>query len=91
MKKRARILVLGVVQGVGYRAFAMRAAWKLQLGGYVRNLREGPVEVVVEGEEEPIRLLIDRLKIGPAGAVVDRVAVDWQEYRGEFEGFEVRF
>lgn len=91
MKKRARLLVFGVVQGVGYRAFAMRAAWRSQLGGYVRNLREGSVEVVVEGEEEPVRSFIDRLRAGPAGAAVERVEVEWEEYKGEFDGFDIRF
>ena len=71
--KATRLLISGIVQGVGFRYFTERAAQDLGLTGYVRNLRDGRVEAVAAGTEEQIRALIDQLRLGPAGAMVDGV------------------
>jgi len=70
---RARFLVVGMVQGVGYRWFVRRAALRLGLCGYAENLPDGRVEVVVEGEAASIEELSLELKRGPSLAQVDRV------------------
>ena len=69
-----RFYVSGGVQGVGYRFFAQRAANTLGVRGYVKNLRDGRVEVYAIGKEETLRLLHDQLKRGPRFASVDEVA-----------------
>ena len=67
-----RLIVSGRVQGVGFRFFAERAARELALAGFVRNLPNGAVEAVAEGEEEAIARYVERLGEGPGmGRVTD--------------------
>jgi acylphosphatase len=70
---RVKFLVSGMVQGVGFRWFVARHARTLGLTGYVRNLPDGRVEVVVSGPEEELPELERVLRAGPANAQVDRV------------------
>lgn len=88
---RAHIFVSGIVQGVGFRYFTARHARALGLKGWVRNTRDGRVEIVVEGEKNRIERLIELVKRGPALARVDDVRVEWEEYKGEFEDFRIRY
>jgi len=88
---RAHIIVKGLVQGVGYRWFVERHAKQLGLTGYVRNLPDGDVEVVVEGARSLIEELIRELKVGPRFASVEDVRVTWHPYRGKFKDFRIRF
>jgi acylphosphatase len=87
---RAHVFVSGRVQGVFYRGYTERWARSLGLAGWVRNLFDGRVEVLVEGDKIRIEELLERLKAGPSRARVDQVSVDWGEAGGEFEGFSVR-
>jgi acylphosphatase len=89
--RRLTARVEGHVQGVGYRAFVQREARRLGLRGYVRNLRDGAVEAVAEGDEPVLRELAEALSRGPAGSHVTRVHADWADPTGEFRGFEVRY
>jgi len=73
-KNAKRYYVSGTVQGVGYRYFAERAASHLGVSGYVRNLRDGRVEVYAIGAAESLTSLRQRLERGPIGASVDKVA-----------------
>ncbi len=83
---------VGRVQGVGYRAFCVDEATRLQLAGYARNLGDGrSVEVVAEGDEPTLRRFIERLREGPALAVVDDVEYRWEDPEGDLAGFEARF
>lgn len=83
---------LGRVQGVGYRAFCVSEATRLQLSGYARNLGDGrSVEVVAEGDEPTLRRFVERLREGPNLAVVDEVEYRWEEPEGGLVGFEARF
>lgn len=91
MKKRARLFISGRVQGVFYRANTQERARQLGLTGWVRNLPDGRVEAVVEGEEERIQELINWCHEGPPGARVEEVEVHWEDYRGEFEDFQIRY
>ena len=83
-----RAIVTGRVQGVGYRFFAERAARDLELRGWVRNLPDGSVETVAEGEEEAIARYFDRLRQGPRGARGEGVAEEDLSIRG-FTSFEI--
>lgn len=88
--KRLRAYVHGIVQGVGFRAFAQSEALRLGLKGYVRNCADGSVEVVAEGSEEQLEAFLRRLRIGPAGARVDMVATFWEEGTNEHQSFTIR-
>ena len=92
MKARALIHVSGIVQGVGYRWFVEDYAKKIGLKGYVMNLPDGRVEIVAEGEKEQIEELLEYLRNNkPRLARVDKIDVKWQEYKGEFEDFRIRY
>jgi len=90
MKKRIRAVVQGTVQGVGYRYFTLIRAEPLGITGYVRNVPNGDVEVVAEGEEEKLEMFVSALKRGPMGAVVRNVVVVRLPATGEFKDFSVR-
>jgi acylphosphatase len=87
MRRRAHLFISGKVQGVYFRANTKREALKLGLKGFVRNLPDGRVEALFEGEEEALQKMIAWCHRGPSGARVERVEVEWDEYRGEFEDF----
>ncbi len=91
MKARAHILVSGRVQGVFFRDHTQKWAISLQLTGWVRNIRDGRVETVAEGDKEKIKELVSRLKEGPPLAQVEKVDVNWEEYKGEFKDFRIAF
>ncbi len=91
MGSRAHLLISGKVQGVFYRANARDEARRLGLAGWVKNLPDGRVEAVVEGEEEQVKKLIDWCHQGPPPAAVTAVDVRWEDYRGEFTNFQVRY
>jgi acylphosphatase len=86
--KRARIRVAGVVQGVYFRAETRDRARSLGLAGWVRNAADGSVEAVFEGEEERVGSMLEWCRRGPPGALVESVAVEWEEPAGE-RGFRV--
>lgn len=88
---RVYVLISGRVQGVGYRFFAERYANELGLTGWVRNLRDGRVEVVAEGPRPKLDEFLGRLKTGPRLAVVEDFEAVWQEFTGEFGDFRVTF
>ncbi len=83
--------VHGRVQGVFFRAFVERWAEALELTGYVRNLRDGTVEVGVEGERPQLEKLLEHLKEGYRPARVDKVVASWGEFTGHFSGFSIRY
>ncbi len=90
MKKRLEVIVSGRVQGVFFRASTREEARRLHLEGFVRNLPDGRVQAVFEGEEEVLVRMLEWCRTGPAGARVERVASSWSEATGEFGGFAVR-
>lgn len=91
MKARAHVVVSGVVQGVFFRANTQERAQALGLGGWVRNTPEGGVEAVFEGDKEKIEQAIAFCRQGPRGASVEDIKVTWEDYKGEFGGFEIRY
>lgn len=87
---RAHIFVRGRVQGVFFRYNIRKVARKYGVRGFVRNLPDGQtVEAVLEGPEEEVKRVIEWARVGPPGARVDEVEVKWEEYKGEYEDFEV--
>ena len=88
---RAEIVVEGRVQGVGFRDFARRAAERIGLVGYVMNLADGTVRVVVEGERAVVEALVPELEQGPRLGKVTHVSVTWMAPRGEFTRFGIEY
>ena len=86
---RARILVSGTVQGVFFRRELTEQARRLGVTGWVRNLPDGKVEALAEGDKERLDELIQFCRVGPSGARVRSVEVDWSESNGEFRGFRI--
>lgn len=90
MRKRVHLYVSGRVQGVFFRAHTRDLARSLGLSGFVRNLPDGRVEIVAEGEEEALRKLITFAHQGPPLAQVTSVEEHWEEPTGQFSGFSIR-
>ncbi len=88
---RVHIYVSGRVQGVFYRSNTRRKALELGLTGWVRNLPDGRVEAVVEGEEEQVEKLIQWCRRGPPLAVVTGLEVAREPPTGEFKTFGIRW
>jgi acylphosphatase len=86
---RIELRIVGRVQGVFYRASARGKARELGLVGYARNLDDGAVEVVAEGEESSLERLAAWCRVGPPGARVTRVEVTRAPPTGGFAGFTV--
>ena len=89
MKKAARFVVQGTVQGIFFRQFVSEHANDLKLRGFVRNLDSGDVEVVVEGEDDNLKRLAGFLKKGPAHAQIRNVVVEERKWSGEFDKFKI--
>ena len=87
--ERASILNSGRVQGVLFRDFTQRWASSLGLTGWVKNMVDGRVEVLVEREKDKIDQMIGKLRQGPQMARVDDVELEWQEYKGEYRDFRI--
>ena len=86
---RARAVVRGRVQMVGFRAFVLRHARDLGLRGLVRNARDGTVECTVEGPRGAVERIMQTLGRGPASARVDRVDVEYQAPAGDLPPMSV--
>jgi acylphosphatase len=86
--KRARVRVRGQVQGVYFRAETEGRARSLRVGGWVRNVADGSLEAVFEGDDESVDSMVAWSRHGPAGARVDEIELAWEEPQGE-TGFRV--
>lgn len=91
MKVRVHLIISGRVQGVSFRASTRDKALGLGLKGWVRNLTDGRVECVAEGEKERVEQLIEFCKEGPTGAEVDEIEIKWGKPKNEFAGFDIRY
>ncbi|HVZ74421.1 MAG TPA: acylphosphatase [Polyangia bacterium] len=88
--KRLRAVVRGRVQGVGFRASAATEARRLGLKGFVRNLFDGTVETVAEGEDAAAETYATWLRVGPPLSHVTGVDVEWTPARGDAVSFELK-
>lgn len=89
MKKAIHLLVSGQVQGVGFRYYVHHAARRHYLAGWVKNLADGRVEVMAEGDEEELRDFIAELRQGSRWSTVDEMQVEWAHYQSKFRHFEI--
>jgi len=87
---RVHIIVHGVVQGVFFRSTTAEKGLSLGLTGWAKNLPDGTVEIISEGEKEKLERLVEWSKKGPPSAVVTSIDVNWEEPKNEFETFNVR-
>jgi len=79
----------GRVQGVFFRKYTLECALRLGIKGWVRNLKDGRVEVVGEGERESLEKFLEFLKKGPEGARVEEIEVEWKEKPKGFRDFRI--
>jgi len=90
-KTRAHVYVSGRVQGVFFRLNTKRQAQTHGVTGWVRNLDDGRVEAVFEGEESAVKLVVEFCSRGPRSAQVTDISVDWEPFKGEFQGFNIAY
>jgi acylphosphatase len=88
--QRVHLFITGSVQGVFFRASTREVARQLGLNGFARNLPDGRVEIVAEGDEAALQRLVAWARTGPPHAQVSHVEVHHEEATGQFEGFSVR-
>lgn len=86
----AKIIVSGVVQGVGFRYYIARAANELNLNGYAKNLFNGNVEIFAEGRKEFIEELAKKAKIGPSHSHVDSAKIEWLDFKNKYDNFDIK-
>jgi acylphosphatase len=91
MKARAHVFVGGRVQGVFFRSEVRREARRWAVTGWTRNLSDGRVEAVFEGEKKDVERLIEFCRKGPIGAIVTKTEVSLEPYTGEFGDFQVEW
>ncbi len=91
MAERVHLFASGRVQGVWYRASTAREAKRLGLTGWVRNLPDGRVEAVAEGDRGLLEDLCRFCRKGPPLSRVTRLDVTWERAQGLFDSFEVRW
>jgi acylphosphatase len=90
LKATAHVYVEGDVQGVGFRASAWNVARRFGVNGWVRNVSDGRVEVIIEGEKDSVEKMVGWCNKGPSGSYVTNMKVEWLPYKGEFNTFEIR-
>ncbi len=87
---RLYLRVTGRVHGVGFRYYVINKARAYKVSGFVRNMPDGSVEAVLEGQIDDVQALAAVCKIGPASANIDGYDERFGEYTGEFKDFEVK-
>jgi acylphosphatase len=89
-KKRVHVWITGRVQGVFFRAYTRDAARSFNVGGWVRNLPDGRVEAVFEGDASAVEAMVEWCRTGSPLSRVDDVKVVEEPFEGKFSGFEIR-
>ena len=89
--KRVRLVVTGRVQGVFFRQSLKAKAIQNDIFGWVKNLQDGRVETILEGNEENIRILVEWTHSGPANAIVENVEIHNEKFDDEFRKFDVLY
>jgi acylphosphatase len=89
--RELHLTIHGVVQGVSFRYYTQKQAQSLGLSGYVRNLPDGRVEVVAQGDEQSLEKLLEWCTNGPDHARVEKVESKWRKPETEFAGFEIKY
>ena len=89
-KARCKVIVQGIVQGVNFRYYTQRQAVRYGVTGWVRNLPDGSVAAVFEGEEQDVEAMIQWCRHGPPSAEVTQLIAQPEEHRGEFSSFSIK-
>lgn len=89
MKEGAKLIVQGTVQGIFFRRFVKEHADNLGLRGFCRNLSNGDVEIIVEGERDQIERLIRFAKKGPEHSQIRNIKIEKRKWSGDFEKFKI--
>ena len=90
-KARAHVIISGRVQGVFFRVETRRAAERIGVSGWVRNLPDGNVEALFEGSRDRIEEVIQWCHQGAPASRVSHVDLEWGTYTGEFDGFDITY
>jgi acylphosphatase len=88
-KRRARVRISGRVQGVYFRAYARDAGRLIGIEGWVRNLPDGRVEAVFEGDAQKVEEMIEWCRNGSPLSRVEAVDIEYETYTGEFKSFSI--
>ena len=88
-RQQLKILYAGHVQGVGFRYAAKRVAMGFEVSGQVRNLCDGRVELVAEGERAELEAFREAIRDSGLGSLVRQETLNWGAATGEFRGFEI--
>ncbi len=91
MRRRAHVFYAGRVQGVGFRLTAEETAQGCGVVGWVKNLRDGRVELVAEAEDAVLQRFLDALRQGPMKNFIHQVELSWGVASGTFDEFEIRY
>ena len=87
MNARAHVFVSGRVQGVFFRSRARERARALGVTGWIKNLPDGRVEAIFEGNRETVEEMLDYCREGPPRAVVENVQTLWETHLGDHDDF----
>lgn len=90
-KIRAHIVAKGKVQGVFFRQNAQHVSNEYGVTGWVRNLSDGSVETVLEGDENSVENVIRWFRVGPPNAHVEKIELRYDRYTGEFQDFKINY
>lgn len=90
-KTRAHFFLSGRVQGVCFRSESQKKARSLGVKGWVRNLQDGRVEVVVEGEESKVKKFVEWAEEGPDFSEIENTELYWENFKKEFDGFQIKY
>ena len=91
LKVRAHVYVAGRVQGIFFRSETQDEAAKQDVTGWIRNRPDGRVEAVFEGEKDRVDRLVEFCRRGPRGVRVRNVEIFWEDCKGEFRDFRIRY
>ena len=86
---RAHIFISGRVQGVFFRKNTYKKAEELEVLGWIKNLPDGRVEAIFEGEKENVKKILDWSSRKSFPASVDSINLEWQEHTDEFKNFKI--
>ncbi len=90
MRARAHVFVSGKVQGVFFRSNTRSVARLKQVSGWVKNLSDGRVEAVIEGERGSVEEMVKFLESGPSVSSMDSVDVSWEKPSYKYTTFDIR-
>jgi len=86
---RAHLIISGKVQGVYFRKYIQELSIKNKVSGWVRNLKNGNVECILEGLPSNVEKVIEWCHIGPKNSRVDKIDINYETHTGEFQGFKI--